>query len=162
MERVLFQRHLGALKMNFFFTFIFRWERLGYLCVSAKIQNLQPTWILFFSLPPETHHYLYILLVTQLGQFKLQLSFEGKQTNLSTEIFMLFKSSIWWRFFSLKEKGKMRDIMLINELRCCVGCTPDVMDALINFNQSATSCPFRRLCPDVMVYTLPAENIVPL
>eukprot|EP00105_Crassostrea_gigas_P001324 XP_011413434.1 PREDICTED: glycine N-acyltransferase isoform X1 [Crassostrea gigas] len=43
-----------------------------------------------------------------------------------------------------------------------IGCTPDVMDALINFNQSATSCPFRRLCPDVMVYTLPAENIVPL
>lgn len=42
--------------------------------------------------------------------------------------------------------------MLINELHCCVGCTPDVMDSLINFNQSATSCPFFDDCVPMSWY----------
>lgn len=43
-----------------------------------------------------------------------------------------------------------------------VGCTSDVMDALINLHQSAKSCPYRRDYADAIIYTLPAENIVPI
>nr|XP_011413432.2 glycine N-acyltransferase isoform X1 [Crassostrea gigas] len=43
-----------------------------------------------------------------------------------------------------------------------VGCSSDVMDALINFNQSANSCSFRRMRTDLLVYILAAGNIVPV
>eukprot|EP00105_Crassostrea_gigas_P001327 XP_011413439.1 PREDICTED: glycine N-acyltransferase-like protein 3 isoform X1 [Crassostrea gigas] len=43
-----------------------------------------------------------------------------------------------------------------------VGCTSDDMDALINLHQSAKSCPYRRDYADAIIYTLPAENIVPI
>ncbi|XP_052701302.1 glycine N-acyltransferase-like protein 3 isoform X3 [Crassostrea angulata] len=41
------------------------------------------------------------------------------------------------------------------------GCTSEVMDALVSAHQSMNSCPFRRMCADLIVYTLRNKNIVP-
>lgn len=41
----------------------------------------------------------------------------------------------------------------------CVGCTSEVVDALVCAHQSANSRHFRRMCVDLIVYTLPAKNI---
>eukprot|EP00105_Crassostrea_gigas_P034582 XP_019918730.1 PREDICTED: glycine N-acyltransferase isoform X5 [Crassostrea gigas] len=42
-----------------------------------------------------------------------------------------------------------------------VGCTSEVMDALVCAHQSMNSCPFRRMSADLIVYTLRNKNIVP-
>nr|XP_034323338.1 glycine N-acyltransferase isoform X3 [Crassostrea gigas] len=43
-----------------------------------------------------------------------------------------------------------------------VGCSTDVIDALIGQYKSANTCPFRKDHSNNFVYALPAENIVPL
>lgn len=149
---------------TYFIMIICSWERLGcFLCVFAKDLNLRHTWILCFNLPLERHPYLSLSLVMLLCLF-FQWWIAGKLLNWSIFSFILLKILFKWVCF-FKRKNAMRYIkcmLLMNEHWCCVGCTSDDMDALINLHQSAKSCPYRRDYADAIIYTLPADNIVPM